>query len=91
MPLRAVIQHLLSLKSYLLLLVAICFSLLVEFGLNQWLPSYYVRQFGLSMTEVGYRYGLAVAIVWNGTPGEPKHQARARDTLTALYEDLELV
>jgi predicted MFS family arabinose efflux permease len=66
-PLRAVIQHLLSLKSYLLLLVAICFSLLVEFGLNQWLPSYYVRQFGLSMTEVGYRYGLAVAI--GGIPG----------------------
>jgi predicted MFS family arabinose efflux permease len=66
-PLRAVIRHLLSLKSYLLLLVAICFSLLVEFGLNQWLPSYYVRQFGLSMTEVGYRYGLAVAI--GGIPG----------------------
>lgn len=66
-PLRAVIQHLLSLKSYLLLLVAICFSLLVEFGLNQWLPSYYVRQFGMSMTEVGYRYGIAVAI--GGIPG----------------------
>ena len=66
-PLRTVIRHLLSLKSYLLLLVAICFSLLVEFGLNQWLPSYYVRQFGLSMTEVGYRYGVAVAI--GGIPG----------------------
>lgn len=66
-PLGVIIQHLLSLKSYLLLLVAICFSLLVEFGLNQWLPSYYVRQFGLSMTEVGYRYGLAVAI--GGIPG----------------------
>ena len=65
--LRDVIKHLLSLKSYLFILVAICFSLLVEFGLNQWLPSYYVRQFGLTMTEVGYRYGLAVAI--GGIPG----------------------
>ena len=66
-PLRAVVAHLVSRKSYLLLLVAICFSLLVEFGLNQWLPSYYVRQFGLTMSEVGFRYGLAVAI--GGIPG----------------------
>jgi CubicO group peptidase (beta-lactamase class C family) len=35
-------------------------------------------------------YGLVVAIVWNGMPGEPKHQARQRDTLRALYEDLGL-
>jgi predicted MFS family arabinose efflux permease len=67
MPLRDVIAHLVARKSYLLILVAICFSLLVEFGLNQWLPSYYVRQFGLTMTEVGYRYGVAVAI--GGVPG----------------------
>jgi predicted MFS family arabinose efflux permease len=67
LPLREVIRHLLSLRSYLLILVAVCFSLLVEFGLNQWLPSYYVRQFGLTMTEVGYRYGIAVAA--GGIPG----------------------
>jgi CubicO group peptidase (beta-lactamase class C family) len=36
------------------------------------------------------KHGLAVAIVWNGTPGEAKHQTRARATLTALYEDLGL-
>jgi len=36
------------------------------------------------------KHGLVVAIVWNGTPGEPRHQARARETLTALYEDLGL-
>jgi CubicO group peptidase (beta-lactamase class C family) len=35
-------------------------------------------------------HGLVVAIVWNGTPGEAKHQLRARATLTALYEDLGL-
>ena len=33
---------------------------------------------------------LAVAIVWNGRPGEPRHDRRLRDTLTALYEDLGL-
>jgi len=36
------------------------------------------------------KHGLAVAAMWNGTPGEAKHQARARATLTALYEDLSL-
>jgi CubicO group peptidase (beta-lactamase class C family) len=35
-------------------------------------------------------HGLVVAIVWNGMPGGPKHQARQRDTLSAVYEDLGL-
>ncbi|MDP9197627.1 MAG: MFS transporter [Pseudomonadota bacterium] len=66
-PLKAVVQHLLSTKSYIFVLLAICFSLLVEFGLNQWLPSFYVRQFGLEMADVGYSYGLAIAS--GGIPG----------------------
>jgi CubicO group peptidase (beta-lactamase class C family) len=33
---------------------------------------------------------LAVAIVWNGRPGEARHDQRLRETLTALYEDLRL-
>ncbi len=45
--LRAVIAQLLALRSYCLVLVAVCFGMLVEYGTNQWLPSYYVRQFGL--------------------------------------------
>jgi MFS family permease len=66
-PLRAVVAHLISLRSYVLVLVAVCFGMLVEYGLNQWLPSYYVRQFSLSVGEVGLYYGLAVAI--GGIPG----------------------
>jgi predicted MFS family arabinose efflux permease len=58
---------LLSEPFYLLLLGAICVSVVVEFGLNQWLPTFYVRQFGLTMEDVGYRYGLAVAA--GGIPG----------------------
>jgi len=65
--LRTVVRHVLSVRSYRLILVAISFGMLVEFGLNQWLPSYYVRQFSLSIEEVGFRYGLAVAI--GGIPG----------------------
>jgi MFS family permease len=66
-PLRAVIRHLLGLRSYLLVLLAVCISMLVEFGLNQWLPSYYVREFSLPVAQVGFRYGLAAAI--GGIPG----------------------
>lgn len=66
-PLRAVIRHLLGLRSYVLVLLAVCISMLVEFGLNQWLPSYYVREFSLPVSEVGFRYGLTAAV--GGIPG----------------------
>src|SRR4051794_10382751 len=36
-------------------------------------------------------HGLAVAIVWNGRPGEQRHDQRLRETLAALYEDLSLL
>jgi MFS family permease len=67
LPLRTVIRRLLSLRSYLLVLLAVCISMLVEFGLSQWLPSYYVREFSLPVSEVGFRYGLTAAI--GGIPG----------------------
>jgi CubicO group peptidase (beta-lactamase class C family) len=35
-------------------------------------------------------HDLAVAIVWNGRPGEAPHDQRLRQTLAALYEDLRL-
>lgn len=35
-------------------------------------------------------HGLAVAIVFNGCPGEAKHAARIRATTAALYQDLGL-
>lgn len=33
---------------------------------------------------------LAVSIIWNGRPGEARHDQRLRETLAALYEDLGL-
>ncbi|QDU71594.1 serine hydrolase domain-containing protein [Mucisphaera calidilacus] len=35
-------------------------------------------------------HGIAIVILWNGTPGEPVHQERVHRTLGAIYEDLEL-
>jgi MFS family permease len=66
-PLGRSVRHLLAHKSYVLVLVSVCFGMLIEFGLNQWLPSYYVRQFSLPVSDVGFRYGMAVAC--GGIPG----------------------
>jgi len=48
---------------------------------------------GGAQSSVGFcdpDHGLVVAIVFNGLPGEAKHNARIRAVLTALYEDLRL-
>ncbi len=34
--------------------------------------------------------GLVVALIFNGTPGDSKHNARIRTTMAAIYEDLGL-
>jgi CubicO group peptidase (beta-lactamase class C family) len=44
-----------------------------------------------SQSSVGFadpENGLVVALVFNGTCGEPRHQRRIRATLEALYQDL---
>jgi len=67
LPFRRVVAHIASSRTYLFLLAAICLAVFVEFGLNQWLPSFYVRQLGMPIEQVGYYYGLAIAI--GGAPG----------------------
>lgn len=53
------------------------------------------RTFGHSgyRSSVGFadpERGLAVALAFNGTPGNERHEARVRSVLDAVYEDLEL-
>jgi CubicO group peptidase (beta-lactamase class C family) len=53
------------------------------------------RAFGHSgaQSSTGFadpEYGLVVAVVFNGMPGEPKHNRRIRHFLSALYADLGL-
>ena len=67
LPLRAAVARLIGVRSYVLVLIAVCFAMLVEYGLNQWLPSYYVREFALPVQSVGIRYGVAIA--FGGIPG----------------------
>lgn len=48
---------------------------------------------GGSQSSVGFAdpaHGLVVAVVFNGTPGEPRHQRRLQQFCTALYQDLGL-
>ncbi len=48
---------------------------------------------GGNQSSVGFAdptHGLAVAVVFNGLCGEPKHQQRMMDVLEALYQDLNL-
>jgi MFS family permease len=67
LPLRAAVARLIAVRSYVLVLISVCFAMLVEYGLNQWLPSYYVRQFALPVQSVGFHYGVAIAL--GGIPG----------------------
>ena len=49
---------------------------------------------GGNQSSVGFAdptHGLAVAVVFNGMCGEPKHQRRMVEVLDALYQDLGLV
>ena len=49
---------------------------------------------GGNQSSIGFadpEHGLAVAVVFNGMPGEPAHQRRMHRVLTALYRDLRLV
>jgi CubicO group peptidase (beta-lactamase class C family) len=47
---------------------------------------------GGSQCAVGFadpRRTLAGAVLWNGQPGEPVHQRRLHETMSALYEELD--
>lgn len=53
------IRQLASKRSYVCLLIAFAIGSFVIAGLAQWLPSYFVRRFSLTLAEVGSYYGMA--------------------------------
>ncbi len=67
LPLLEVMRHLFRRRSYALVLVSVCLAMLLDVGMSLWLPSFYVRRFGLPVEQVGVRYGLVMAI--GGLPG----------------------
>lgn len=56
------IRLLWSCKVYRLLVLFLVVNGFVQMGLNQWLPSYYSRIFGLSISSVGLYLGAALGI-----------------------------
>ncbi len=65
----------------------------VPYGYGRWAG---MRAFGHGghQTSVGMAdpdNGLVIALIFNGAPGDAKHNARIRATMNAIYEDLNLV
>ena len=53
------VRGLLKRRSYFHILMAFGLATFVSFGFSQWLPTYYIRTFELSMTEIGIMFGFA--------------------------------
>jgi MFS family permease len=49
-------------RSFLWLIAGGCFGSFTTLGLQSWLPSYFIRSFGLSVGEVGLVWGLASGV-----------------------------
>ena len=56
------IRYLWSRKTFILITLYAVANGFVQYGLNQWWPSFYVREFQLSLSAVGTNLGLAVGI-----------------------------
>jgi predicted MFS family arabinose efflux permease len=57
--LKEVLAYLWGQRSYVHLVGAFAFGSFAAFGLSQWMPSFYVRSFGMSTAAVGVLFGLA--------------------------------
>ncbi len=58
--LAEVVTFLKSCKSYVLLMLFFATNGFLQYGLNQWLPSFYGRSFGMELTSIGLYLGLAL-------------------------------
>lgn len=56
----ATVKHLLSKRSFLFVTLSSVCNAFLLFGVAQWVPAYLIREFGLSASEVGLYFGLAM-------------------------------
>lgn len=61
-PLGSALATLWRRSSYVHMVVTIAFITFASFGVSTWLPSFYVRSFGLSAGEVGFYLGIVVGL-----------------------------
>jgi MFS family permease len=62
MSLKEVLRFLAGCRSYLHLIAVFAIACFGSFGIIQWLPSYYVRSFGMSTATIGFLFGTAYGI-----------------------------
>ncbi len=49
-------------KAYLFICFGIAFSAMVNYGSTAWVPTYFVRTFGWTIPQAGFRYGLVLVL-----------------------------
>lgn len=49
-------------RSYLHMVVAVGAGTIVSYGWGQWLPSFYLRSYGVSMRDIGFTFGAVQAL-----------------------------
>lgn len=61
-PLREVLRYFARRRSYVHLVIVFAMGSFAAFGIQMWLPSFYVRSFGMSTAEVGFYFGIAFGL-----------------------------
>ena len=61
-PLGEVLRYLGRRRSYVHLVIVFAMGSFAAFGIQMWLPSFYVRSFGMSTAEVGFYFGIAFGL-----------------------------
>lgn len=62
LPFRQSMIVLWQCRTYRLLMLSFVLFGFVQYGMNQWWPSFYVRMFGLGLSFVGFHLGVAIAV-----------------------------
>jgi predicted MFS family arabinose efflux permease len=59
---RMVFSHLWKMKAYRDLIIAATIQAFTAYGITQWMPSFFIRTYGLGTAEVGLYLGLTIGI-----------------------------
>ena len=82
-PFRTAIESLLRRRTYVHIVIAYSLGLFGVYGIAQWIPPFFVRVHGMTLTEVGWGVGLAGGLggalgTFIGSVVSPRHIARER-------------
>lgn len=61
-PLFETLRTLLTIKTYVHIVIAACFVNFIRFGVVQWMPTFIIRRFELEVAQVGLFFGTALGL-----------------------------